>query len=86
MINRYGWICPQCGRVWAPTITKCSTCELVATGGHGIKRDWPPVEDNDEEEYCTCYQDGECWGTREREKVDCKGRPDKCEKYNSDWR
>lgn len=86
MNNRYGWICPQCGRVWAPTITKCSTCEVVATGGHGIKHNWPPVEDDDEAEYCTCYQDGECWGTKEREKVDCKGRPDKCEKYNSDWR
>ena len=37
MNNRYGWICPQCGRVWAPYITKCDPCEVVATGGHGIK-------------------------------------------------
>lgn len=72
MNNRYGWICPQCGRVWAPCITKCGPCEVVATGGHGIKHDWSSIEDDDKPEYCT--------------EVSCKGVEDKYEAYNSDWR
>lgn len=85
MNNRYGWICPQCGRVWAPYITKCGPCEAVATGGHGITHNWSPnIEDEDD--YCTCYHDGECWGTKERETTGCGGKSNKCDKYDSDWR
>ena len=72
MNNRYGWICPQCGRVWAPYITKCDPCEVVATGGHGIKNNWSSIEDDDESKYST--------------EVNCKGMSDKYEAYNSDWR
>lgn len=75
MNNRYGWICPQCGRVWAPTVSKCGPCEVVATGGHGIKHDWSSVEDDDEAEYCTLPNE-----------VNCKDVLDKYEAYNSDWR
>ena len=24
--NKYGWICPKCGRVWAPDIIQCKKC------------------------------------------------------------
>ena len=63
-----GWLCPQCKRVWAPHIDRCLTCEKVATGGYGIDK-------------CSCYFDGECWGTKEREKTDCGGDSKKCDKY-----
>jgi len=72
MNNRYGWICPQCGRVWAPTVSKCGPCEIVATGGHGIKYNWSSVEDDDETKYTN--------------EVNCKDMLDKYEAYNSDWR
>lgn len=27
MYNNYGWICPKCGRVWAPWVMSC-ICNL----------------------------------------------------------
>ena len=84
MNNRYGWICPQCGRVWAPTIKTCGPCEVVVTNGHGVKYTWPIEEGSDD--YCNCYNNGECWGTKEREETNCDGKTSKCDKYNSDWR
>ena len=80
MIDKYGWVCPQCNRVWAPTITHCAPCCLSAT--HSAT----PKYEYSEEDYCTCYQDGECWGTKEREATNCGGDSKKCDKYTSDWR
>jgi hypothetical protein len=27
---------------------------------------------------CSCYHDGKCWGTREKDEVACKGNKTKC--------
>jgi len=27
-----GWVCPRCGRVYAPWVAMCSWCSLVTTG------------------------------------------------------
>jgi hypothetical protein len=27
----YGWICPRCGRVWAPSVTECQNCRSATT-------------------------------------------------------
>ena len=29
---------------------------------------------------CSCYYNGECWGTKEREKCNCKGYKSNCDK------
>lgn len=31
-----------------------------------------------ETKVCSCYHDGRCWGTQERDKVACKGNKTKC--------
>ena len=76
MNNRYGWICPQCGRVWAPFIETCGPCDMEAT------RSSYPKDTED----CSCYHDGECWGTKEREATNCQGNKNYCDKYESEWR
>lgn len=25
-LSRYGWVCPKCGRVYAPQVTLCAYC------------------------------------------------------------
>lgn len=30
---------------------------------------------------CSCYYDGECWGTRERDLCSCNGNTNKCDFY-----
>jgi len=34
-----GWICPKCGRVYAPTVTACGSCNLTIDylGPHPIQ-------------------------------------------------
>lgn len=34
--SNYGWICPACHRIYAPTITECYNCnkvDTIVTGG-----------------------------------------------------
>ncbi len=28
IIPKYGWICPKCGRVYAPAVLKCMVCGM----------------------------------------------------------
>jgi len=33
-----GWICPKCGRVWAPWVDRCDACTAIQlTGGEVIE-------------------------------------------------
>lgn len=79
-MNNYGWICPQCGRVWGPMITKCEPCGEIACMASGRARTEVFTDK------CDAYHDGECWGTKEREATNCEGNASKCDKYHSDWR
>lgn len=65
-----GWLCPQCGRVWAPHIDKCVVCESVVLR--------PSFPEPDEIKKCIYYSKGECFASPERVNVLCGGDESKC--------
>ena len=88
--SRYGWMCPQCGRVWSPEVIKCEPCEKIATKGYGITTTTTTGSDScewkDANTVCTYYNNGRCDGTKDCEPTNCEGNGSKCDKYHSDWR
>ena len=62
----FGWICPVCKAVWAPYIKSCERCSAV-------------ISDDKVTDLCSCYHNGECWGTKEREKTNCGGNKKRCD-------